>query len=177
MLTFSINSDVHTTLLNVKLSKPTNSYGREWLSEAVFKAIDGKTDDYVDTNKYGYTIDMNTKMAQNKKQVELLNFEDLEAGWSGVSDKVASYVDLNVDKVIEGSEVATLVDTFLDVQDQLEIEAGVDLWKVFKLALSGNMRMIDRLRGLIHSYDLSSIFEAVLSNEFCMPALEVAMTC
>lgn len=179
MITFSLNADVHKTLANTNLlqAHPLTDIGRSWWSEAVVKSLDDRVLGDINVDAYAFACERNTLFANGNKEVALLSSEELSLGMRGVADSVASYVDLNVDRIVESSEVSTLVDTFLLYQEQLEVEEGVNLWKLFTLALKGNSRMVDKFREVVARYDLTAFVESVLLNKECVPALEVAMSC
>lgn len=179
MLTFSVNCDINEVIMegNLADARPTTDIGRQWWSEVIVKAIDGKTDDKVNIDAYGYVCERNTKMAVASTEVALLSVEEIEMGLRGVADTVAHYIDRNVDTIIESSEVKTLVQQFLEVQENLEIEEGVNLWRIVKLAKTQNIRMMDKLRDLISRYEIGEVIEGVLKNRECLEVLEGTMEC
>jgi hypothetical protein len=177
VITFSVNKDINELIKvgNLTDSRPTTDYGRAWWSEVWFKALDDKTDDRVNVDAWGYVCERQTKMALGTKEVALLTVEELQLGQRGVADTVASYLDINIDTIVESSEVRTLVDEFLTVQDHLALEEGVSLWKVMTLARQANMKMIEKLRDLISRYSIENLVEGVLRNRECLKVLEGAL--
>lgn len=178
MLTFSVNKDINEAFNNGTLSftMPKTEEGRAWLSEVIVKALDDKTSDHVEVDAYGYTCELNTKMAKGKKEVALLTVEELEMGQRGVADTVASYLDMSIDKIMDSSEVKTLIEEFLEMYDYLLIEEGINIWKVLSLARNADKRMVDKLRDLVVSYEMGSLIEGIFRNQECLTVLEEAMT-
>lgn len=179
MLTFSVNKNSSDVIrgLSLKTLKPTTEKGREWLSEVWFKAIEGKVDENVNVNAYGYVCDQNTKMALNKKETSLLTADEVNDGLKGVSEIVASYVDDNIDYIIESSEIKTLVEDFINMRYDILEEAGVDLWRVVKLARRYNTKMVDKLRQLIQEYDIGELIRGILEKSECLLAIEEGLAC
>lgn len=177
MLTFSVNKNINEAIKTgaLSFSMPKTDAGRAWLSEVVVKSLDEKTTEHVEVDAYGFTCELNTKMAQGKKEVALLPVEELEMGQRGVADTIASYLDLNIDMIMEASEVRTLVEEFAEMYDYLLIEEGVNLWKVLNLAKMGNMKMMDKLRELVATYEMGSLIEGLLTNADCLSVLEGVM--
>ena len=126
MLTFSLNksSDSIVKDMSSRVFNPTTDEGRQWLSELWFKALEGKVDNSVNVNAYGYVCEQNTKMAKNKKETALLTVDDVNDGKRGVSETVASYVDDNIDYIVECSDIKTIVDEFVEAHEYLCIEEG-----------------------------------------------------
>lgn len=177
MLTFSVNKDIHEMVSSSSIAdaRPTTDKGREWWSEVWIKALEGRTDEEVNIDAYGFACERNTKMAISSKESPLLTVEEIDSGLRGVADTVASYIDLNIDVIVESSEVKTLVGEFLEYHDYFLIEEGVNLWKVLKLARQANVKMIDKLRDLISRHGIGDMIESVLKNRECLDVLEEAM--
>jgi hypothetical protein len=177
VLTFSVNKNINDVIKVGYLteSRPTSDIGRAWWSEVWIKTLDEKADGPINVEAYGHACEKNTQMAISSKEVAMLTVEELEMGQRGVADTVASYLDINIDTIIESSEVRTLVDEFLTVQDQLSLEEGVSLWKVMTLARQANMKMIEKLRELIGRYSIENLVEGVLRNRECLKVLEGAL--
>jgi hypothetical protein len=177
MLTFSVNKDIHQVFRAGALSftMPKTDEGRAWLSEAVVKALDDKTIEHVEADAWGYKCELNTKMAKGKKEVALLTVEELQMGQRGVADTIASYLDRNIDMMLDSSEAKAIIEEFLEMHDYLLIEEGVNLWKVLSLARSANLKMVDKLKELVATYEMGKLIEGVLKHPECLPALEGAM--
>lgn len=177
MLTFSVNKDINEVVKAGVLThaKPTTDVGRYWLSELWVKALDERVDDKVNVDAYAFACERNSKMTVGSKEVALLSVEELETGLRGVADTVASYLDVNIDTIINSSEVRTLIADFCEVHEMLLIDEGVNLWKVLKAARKSNARMIDKLRDLISRHSLEDLIASVLGNSECLVYLEEAM--
>lgn len=177
MLTFSINKNINEVIKagGLNFPMPTTDLGRQWLSEVVIKTLDEKTDDKINVDAYGYACERNTKMAIGSKEVALLTVEDIQMGSRGVADTVANYIDLNIDMIVESSEVVTLVAEFLEVHENLIIEEGVNLWKILKLAREANVKMIETLRDIISRHNIESLIEGILINSECLGKLEAEL--
>lgn len=177
MLTFSVNKDINELIKASTLidSRPTTDIGRAWWSEVWIKALEERTDDKVNVDAYGYACERNTKMAVYSKEVALLTVDEIDSGLKGVADTVASYLDMNIDTIIESSEVRTLVAEFLEMHEYIIIEEGINLWKVLKLAREANIKMVDKLRDIISRYGIEDLIKGVLTNTDCLVKLEEVM--
>lgn len=174
MLTFSVNQDINAVVRKSGIAdaRPTTDLGRVWWSEAWVKALEDRTEDTVNLDAYGYSCERNTRIATGKKETALLTVEEVDSGMRGVANTVASYVDTNVDSIIESSEIKTFISAFLQFQEDLLIEEGVNLWVLIQNARSLHTASVDRLRELIQRYDMAYTIEGVLSNRECFVALE-----
>lgn len=198
MLTFSVNKDINKLVdwnnlvdfvtpkdldndhdpdepVFLVPTKPTSDYGKAWWSEALEKTLQDKTKEKINLDAYGYACERNTRMAVGSREVALLTVEEIENGLRGVADTVASYLDINIDYVVESSEVKTLVDEFLYMQDFLIAEEGVNLWKVITLARHCNKAMVDKLKDLLKRHPIESLVEGILKNRECLKVLEGVM--
>lgn len=176
MLTFSVNKSIDEAIREgiLPLKNPTTQKGKEWWSVAVFNTLEGKASN-VNLDAYGYKCDENTRMVNNKKEVALLTVEDIESGQKGVADSIASYLDTNIDTIIEFSEVKTLTEEFIEMYEYLLIEEGVDLWKVFCKAREGYLSSIEILRQLVETYNMEDFVNKLFRNSECMKVLEGSM--
>lgn len=174
MLTFSVNHRIDSIIAegDVVIERPTTDYGRAWWSEVIFKAIDGRTDDFVNVDAYGYACERNTKMAVGNKEVALLTVEEIDMGMRGVADTVASHIDTDIDAIIESSEITTLAEEFLEVHESLFIDEGVNLFRVIKAACTANKRAINKLRLLVEQHNIGDLVKDVLENPACLKELE-----
>lgn len=179
MLTFSINQDITTVVLKGTIAdaRPTTAKGREWWSEVWMKALEGRTEDTVDVDAYGYVCERNQDLANGKKETALLTVEELNGGLRGVVDTVASYLDANVDMIIDNSEIKTIVTDFLEMQEYLLIEEGVNLWAVFNHAKNEKVSSREYLRDIMTEYNLGDTISGVLTHPECIKILEGAIVC
>lgn len=177
MLSFSVNSNSNSVVrdLSSKVYNPTTDEGREWLSTLWFSALEGKVDENVNTNAYGYACEQNTKMAKAKKETALLTANELDEGLRGVSEAVACYEDSSIENFINDSEVETLVEEFEQVHQYLIVEEGVNLWRVVSLVHQRNQKAIERLRYLCKEYHMEKLIKNIIGNKKCISALEVVM--
>ncbi len=193
MLTFSINRDVsvalrETTIVGQALKinsgdvRSTNhDYGRLWFSEIFTKTVEGKLGkgrSDINVDAYGYKCAAHQAKLQASREVSLLSDAELEGGARGVSDAVATYVEYNIDAILDSSEVTSIVADFISMHDYLLIEEGVNLWRIFRLARQANQRVIEMLRNLIAKYaKLEDIVKSVLTNTRCWTILEGELAC
>lgn len=177
MLSFSINKNINSVLTKGTLAdvRPTTERGREWWSEVWFKTLDDRTEDHVNIDAFGYTCERNTLLNKARKETALLTVEEVNNGLRGVADSVASYLDQNVDYIVEKSSVSTSVEQFCEMQEYLLIEEGVNLWRVMELAREENYESINRLRGLITEYSLGDLISETLKSIEAMSYLEEAL--
>lgn len=185
MFTFSINKDMKEVVLSGKLTvtKPTTQYGREWLSEAWFKSLEGKTDEHVNIDAYGFSCERNERMSIAKKETPMLNSDELKAGKSGVSEVVAVDYEPRYATLLEKIDGDTKIDNFINAYETLLIEEGVNIWKLMKLAgmtltrgkrknVNYDHQSIVKLRQVIAKHELSDIIKEVLSDSKCYSKLE-----
>jgi hypothetical protein len=177
IFTLTINKNINDVIKVGYLTeaRPTTQYGREWLSEIWFKALDDKFEEKVNADAWGYACDQKTKLAIGSREVSLLTVEELEMGQRGIADTVASYLDINIDTIVESSEVKTLVDEFVEAHYLIMGSESVDLWGVLSLARLANAKMLDKLRDLISRYSIENLIESVLRNRECLLKLESVM--
>jgi hypothetical protein len=173
MLTFSVNSDIKSVmkqLVRINLN-PTTQKGREWLSEVVIKALQGKIDDDVDVDAYGYACDRNTQLAKNSREVALLSQEELDDNYIGVASTVASYVDNNIDSIIESVDTKSFVDAFLKTREDISILEGKDIWRLLKRAKLGDTKAIHTIGNLNTKYNLQEMITDLLTCHNYMEAV------
>lgn len=180
MITFSLNTtiaDLKATLPVYK-KKPTSDIGREWLSEAWLSSLKGKTGESMNVDAFGYTCELRRKTKLTKPEADkpLLNTEEVKMGGYGVAETFASCADENVDIFLESTEVKTLVDEFVEVQEMLLIEEGVNLWKILSLARVGNRKATNRLRTLVSEQSIGALIEDIFRNKQCLLTLEEVLS-
>ena len=174
MLTFSVNQDINEVVRQggIADARPTTEFGRTWWSEAWIKALEERTDETINLDAYGYACERNTMIAKGYRETALLTAEEVESGLRGVASTVASYIDTNVDTIVESSEIITFIEQFKYLQEELMIEEGVNLWVVMTQARQAITPSVDRLRDLVQRYDIAEIIAGVLKNAQCIVALE-----
>lgn len=174
MLTFSVNQDINEVVRQggIADARPTTEFGRTWWSEAWIKALEERTDESINLDAYGYACERNTMIATSKRETALLTAEEVESGLRGVASTVASYIDTNVDTIVESSEIITFIEQFKYLYDELMIEEGINLWVVMTQARQFITPSVDRLRDLVQRYDIAETIEGVLKNAQCIVALE-----
>lgn len=193
MLTFSVNRDVNMTLRSTSIAEQiiktsagglkasNHNYGRLWFSEVFFKAVEGRLgrgNSEINVDAYGYKCEMHQSRLQANREIAILTDSELETGLRGVSESVATYVEYNIDAIIESSEVATIVRDFVQMHEYLLVEEGVNLWRIFTLARQANERVVETLRNLIVKYDrLEDIVKSALTNTGCLTILEGELSC
>lgn len=181
MITFSANNSIlnHLDKLYRMNLHPTSDVGREWLSEMVINATLGRVTDDVNVDAYGYACDRNTQLAKANKEVALLTSDDLEDNKKGVADTVASYIDTNIDAIIESADVVAFVQEFLEMREYVLLEEGLDIWKLLKLAKhNSNTRGIAKIRMLIENYSIGEMLTELLTSKDYMKILGgVIQTC
>lgn len=173
MLTFSLNKTTTDVMGKVAtIDCATNSdLGRQWLSEIYFNSLDGRVNDNVNVTAYGYACEQNTKMVKQKREVNLITVDEAADGVKGIADVVASYIDNNIDSLIEASEFKYQMEQFIEMRDYLLIEEGVALDRLILQAKRANEKAIKRLRDLITDYHLEDMVKAVLENSNFMNIL------
>lgn len=178
MLTFSANKSARNIIneLGIDVFRAKTNYGREWMSEVVFKALEGKIAKDTNIDKYGFECDRNEKKAKAKVETGLLTSEEIGDGLKGADENiVASYNDENIEYIIEVSEVPDLVDEFLDMHEYLCIEEGIDLWKIIMLIEKHNAISIEKLRYLVKEYNMEMLIRRVIDKRECMQTLHKYM--
>lgn len=186
--------DIAATSLMQRDKLPKSEDGRAWLSDTCLKALkhistvginsadsqvqkisNSKLVKFNDINMdaYAYGCEVNTKRNKRKNEVALLNSDDMERGCIGVSEAVASFIDTNIDEILDSSEVKTLVNDFIYKHDEVLMATGLDLWSIMESAKKAEAKMIDKLRELVVQFDMIELIEGVLSNSSCMTELKI----
>lgn len=179
MLTFELNKNIQDIIRPNTFveDRPATADGRIWWGYVWVKALEGNVTSNVNLDAYGYKCTHYEKMGQADQEVALLTTTEIKSGARGVADTVANAIDLNIDKIVESSEVNTLVMEFKQVHESLLISEGVNLWRIFHQAINQNRRMVDKLREIVKKYSLENLIESILRNQDAVPALEGSFAC
>ena len=146
--------------------------GREWAGEASLNLLKGRVGTDVNMQAYGYVCDKNVAMTKSKREVALLDTEELEKNCKGVANTVASSADKNLDRVIELADVKDFVDEFLFMRREILIEEGLDIWKLFKMGVCNcNKRAKATLQALIKSQNIGEMLYELMEQENLKEAL------
>lgn len=174
MLTFSLNETKHDIFEQglMETEKPKSQKGIEWWGQAFIRASTRGTMEYMNADAYGYTSAKNELLHIQSKEVSILSDSELEGSHRGVSESVAKYIELNIDTIVESSEVQTLVAEFLEVQENFVFEEGINLWSVLQSARQQNSKAIDKLRAIIEEFNIGDLVSDLLNNVECLVALE-----
>lgn len=174
MLTFSINQDINDVVRKggIADARPTTDAGFVWWSEAWIKTLEERTHDTINLDAYGYVCELNTTKKNARREMALLEPEEVEAGVRGVANTVAYYVDTSIDDLIDNSEVATFIEQFKVLYDEIFVEEGQNLWVLLNQARQFFTPSVTRLRALVEQYDMGEVIEGVLTNPECLQALE-----
>lgn len=168
---------------------PKTQKGKEWLSEACFAATEqmfhgknrrngefdpsrGTKISNADIDAYGVGCERNTMLNEIKRQVPILNDDEVKQYSYGVHARVAAFVDTSIDTILDSEEAVTLAHTFIEKHDELLIQHGVDLWRIFNAARNTNAAMIEKLHLLVKDHNLGELIEGVLQNVFCIEKLD-----
>jgi hypothetical protein len=93
----------------------------------------------------------------NKKDVRILNVDEINAGHSGVSEVVLAYIEENLDNLVDSDEFKWAITEFLDMRDYIIDEDGTDIVVVMIKALENVIPAVERLKQLIAEFHLGEV--------------------
>jgi NurA-like 5'-3' nuclease len=119
------------------------------------------------------------QLAKANREVALLTSDDLEENKKGVADTVASYIDANLDEIIESADIVAFVKEFLEMRDYVLLEEGLDIWKLLRRAKhNSNTKGIAKIRMLIENYSIGEMLTELLTSKDYMKVLGgIIQTC
>lgn len=169
MLAFSLNNDYNNiTFDNVNIS-PITDEGKEYLSN-FFVAVINRKNRTTNSDAYGKRSHDNNNINKLKNEVSLATTEELEkckekTGISNaIPEAVLGYIDGNIERVIEDDAIRNVLENLNEMQDYLEIEAGVNLLMILRRAVKGNTRAINKLRELKTEFSMDTMIRELLST-------------
>ena len=149
---------------------------REWAGEAYLKAVTKDDIDSINLSSYASTCERNSKMNQlSKNETSFITQEELNAGYVGVTDIVAEYVEDNIDDIIGNLDVDYYVEAFLETRERLFFGKGQDIWRLMKMAKLDDRQAQKKLRILMDECDLRELLYYVLTKSACYNKLEVIL--
>lgn len=161
MLTFSINPDIYAFKGNYT---PHTQEGREWLSTMWENAINGKCDNNVDPDAYGYVCGENSMKVKVKREVQIVTVEEKEDGAKGIAESVLKYFDDGLEDILNKEEIRENLRIFEKLSKELIKEKRINLCMCVLLALKGDKRAIVNLKDLMQDSDCTYILKKVIRN-------------
>jgi len=157
MLTFTLNKkeDVYRAYEELALiERPESAEGCEWYGLVWENLLRGKFDKSkkVSVDAYGKKCEENMRLNYESRYTSLLTGEELEEGGLGVSDVIASYIDENIESIIESSDIERVCEEVLDMRDYVIRENEVDMLYLIEKAREGSKKCAKRLKELMCSY-------------------------
>lgn len=199
MLSFSVNVDVYQIIEQSKgtlLKKPKTQVGRQWWGAAVTCAVDELSDkrknqsrkrkqdklasvgaDKANVDAYGKASEWKSAQRQAQKEVFVIDDGSSEDNkGEGVSAAVWRYVDENIESIVERDAVRSIVQSFMDLQEEIYVEEGLSLWRLINLAKTANEQVITTMRNLAKKYEnMYEIVHDLLHNPYALSRMEVEM--
>lgn len=180
--TFSVNIDIFKkdTLKKVsEIMKSLNnsSYkddvSREWVGEAFLKAVENENTDKINLASYAQTCNRNSKLNKmSKPETSIINQDEFNSGFTGVTDIVAEYVEDNIDDIIANLDMNYYIDSFLDTREFLYFKKGQDIWRLIQLAKLDDKQAQNKLRLLMDEFGLRELLYYILTKSACYSKLE-----
>ena len=177
MITFSVNASNLLTAEKAKrvaaLVKGMNEYNCEYVGEAYIQIMEGKTKMYDgkdalrDLNMYAYFRKKEEEMELAKRaEVEctLINEAELEMGKIGAVAELIEDKELNVERMAtDKGDTAYYVERYLDIREQLFFKQGVEIQRLLKLAMDGDILAVKKAERLFRECCLTDFFKEFLS--------------
>ena len=176
--TFSVNVNTlskKAVLRTVEIINSLNENSRncEWAGEAFLKAVEREDVGSINLSSYASSCNRNSKMSKtSKNETSILNQEELDMGYVGVTDVVAEYVEDNIDEIINNLDMDYYVDYFLEVREKLYFNRGQDIWRLMQLSKLDDKQAQKKLRIIMDEYSLRELFYYVLTKSACYNKLE-----
>lgn len=174
MITFSVNPTIEQVMtkgLRVKVG--TSDVAREWAGEAYLNCIEGRVrKGSFNLDAYAYACSKNEMYYKYKREVPIISAEESEDRVYGVTEAVVSFTDSNFDSIVENSEVKYNHTQFLDMHMYLMVEEGINLWSMFRRALTSMQDShVKRFREVVKEYRLEDMVKSILEDKESIPEL------
>ena len=177
ILSFSVNAQNAMTAEKAKkiaaLVNGINDFNREFAGEAFIQIMEGKTKMYDgkdalrDLNMYAYFRKKEEEIELAKRaEVEctLINEAELEMGKIGAVAELIEDKDLNVEAIAsDKGDTAYYVERYLDIREQLFFKQGVEIQRLLKLAIEGDVLAVKKAERLFRECELTDFFKAFLA--------------
>ena len=177
ILSFSVNAQNAMTAEKAKrvaaLVNGINDFNREFAGEAFIQIMEGKTKMYDgkdalrDLNMYAYFRKKEEEMELAKRaEVEctLINEAELEMGKIGAVAELIEDKELNVETMAaDKGDTAYYVERYLDIREQLFFKQGVEIQRLLKLAMDGDILAVKKAERLFRECCLTDFFKEFLS--------------
>lgn len=196
MITFSLNNQevVDTVYYENTIKGADTEFGREYLGLAYLSLIDKKLEsqgkvtgkkkskktkkkfETFDVVAWGKRVEQNQNASIMQDIVPLITPEEFDKGQQGaIIDRVATYVDENIDSIAETSELSYYVEQFLDMQDYLQREVDIDLWLVLRDAREGCCNALSMLKDLVKEFEMKDMIYSLLQDKVSLNMISLKM--
>ena len=177
ILSFSVNAQNAMTAEKAKrvaaLVNGINDFNREFAGEAFIQIMEGKTklyddkDALRDLNAYAHFRRKEEEIELAKRaEVEctIINEAELEMGKIGAVAELIEDKDLNVEAIAsDKGDTAYYVERYLDIREQLFFKQGVEIQRLLKLAMDGDILAVKKAERLFRECCLTDFFKEFLS--------------
>lgn len=177
ILSFSVNAQNAMTAEKAKrvaaLVKGMNEYNCEYVGEAYIQIMEGKTklydgkDALRDLNAYAHFRRKEEEIELAKRaEVEctLINEAELEMGKIGAVAELIEDKELNVERMAtDKGDTAYYLERYLDIREQLFFKQGVEIQRLLKLAIEGDVLAVKKAERLFRECGLTDFFKEFLS--------------
>jgi len=112
-------------------------------------------------------------MAKNQREVSVLEPGEEMARYagSGVSENVFADDSVYICNTEFEDEIENLVTEFNEQSEQILVEAGINLYSQVAKALTGNPRVINKLKKVIEAYGIGEMLVKVMRNDVVIKRL------
>ena len=177
ILSFSVNAQNAMTAEKAKkvaaLVKGMNEYNCEYVGEAYIQIMEGKTklyddkDALRDLNAYAHFRRKEEEIELAKRaEVEctIINEAELEMGKIGAVAELIEDKELNVETMAaDKGDTAYYAERYLDIREQLFFKQGVEIQRLLKLAMDGDILAVKKAERLFRECCLTDFFKEFLS--------------
>jgi len=175
VLTFSLNQQlsISVEVLEKYAQGIKKELSREWLGENYIRCAMNPS--YTTENLEGFslTCSANARMAKNQREVSVLEPGEEMARYagSGVSENVFADDSVYICNTEFEDEIENLVTEFNEQSEQILVEAGINLYSQVAKALTGNPRVINKLKKVIEAYGIGEMLVKVMRNDVVIKRL------
>lgn len=176
--TFSVNVDIYSKdavkrVVEIVKSIDANSLNREWIGEAYLRAVEQNMSDNINLSSYSNACNRNTKLSKMAKpETSILNQDEYNYGYMGVTDVVADYVEDNIEDIISSLDMDYYIESFLDVREDLYFAQGYDIWRLVQLSKLDDKQAQTKLRMLMDEFEFRDLLYYILTKTACYNKLE-----
>ena len=162
LLTFSLNLDCSKIDYKDVNFNPKTQAGEEYLS-SFFLAVALGRNKTNSSDAYGIKSRNNSDKYRKYIEVELVNDEEFEKFKSNTLPEIVLKQDVStIDEFLDEDEKKEVLKSINEMEEYLEIEAGVNLILLLKRAVEGNEIALEKLRNIIKEFSMDDLILKLL---------------